>query len=373
MSTDDYDMMSRMTAIDTTDLEAVHNNGTYDVFLKAASGNPVTSDPTPEECSYNNKLTEMYTVMPSLRSLDGALSIGLSKLEDLVKEGDDAPPPEFSRRVLRLVPKDIQTLLAEITAFYGSPQEHHIQKLIEQQKLVATELKKNLSLAESYRTHVDSHGTMYVLENDLTNERLGTLEYKFLMKILKAPRKHYVWKEAADQISLLHPGEPPLVHEVLDILTKCLETTRLDQEKLDRLQNEDWEEIPDLGHWLQHTLCRISGKNVKDGASFVENKLPDKETFEINRFLRDLFHREDTVDLDNSYMHKLLKHVPPFTLLIPMLSLQQEDIEEEIRYHTEKLREMEVLKQKSSEKEADRQESLGTDDDFLKGKPTDCD
>lgn len=64
-----------------------------------------------------------------------------------------------------------------------------------------------------------------MLENDLTNERLGTLEYEFLMKILEAPRKHYVWKEAADQISLLSPGELPLVHEVLDILSKCLETT----------------------------------------------------------------------------------------------------------------------------------------------------
>lgn len=142
---DDYDMMSRMSSCGTTNPEAIHNSGTYDVVLKAASGNPVTSDPDPEECPYASKLTEMYTVMPSLRSLDDALSIGLSRLEDLVKEGDDAPPLEFSRRVLRLVPKDIQTLLAEITAFYGSPQEHQIQKLVEQQKLVANELKKNWS------------------------------------------------------------------------------------------------------------------------------------------------------------------------------------------------------------------------------------
>ncbi|KAL7781132.1 hypothetical protein V8C43DRAFT_239398 [Trichoderma afarasin] len=339
MSTDDYDMMSRMSSCGTTGLEAVHNNRTYDVVIKAASGNPVTSDPTPEECSYETKLTEMYKVMPSLRSLDGALSIGLSKLEDLVKKGDDAPPLEFSRRVLRLVPKDIQTLLAEITAFYGSPQEHQIQKLVEQQKLAAHELKKNSSWTENYRTHVDNHGTMYVLENNLTNERLGKLEHEFLMKILKAPRKHYVWKEAADQISLLRPGEPPLVHEVLDILSKCLETTRLDQEKLDRLQNEDWDKIPYSGGWLPHTLCRILGENIKDGAQGAQKKLNrfDRETFQISRFLDDVLFREDTADLDESFMHKLLKHVPPFTLLIPMLSLQQEDIEEEIEYLKKKV------------------------------------
>lgn len=85
---------------------------------------------------------------------------------------------------------------------------------------------------------------------------------------------------------------------------------------------------------MPHTLYRIFGENIKDGAQGAQKKLHrfDKETFQISRFLDDILFREDTADLDDSFMHKLLKHVPPFTLLIPMLSLQQEDIEGEIEY-----------------------------------------
>ncbi|KAL6799448.1 hypothetical protein GGI42DRAFT_55582 [Trichoderma sp. SZMC 28013] len=317
----------------------------------STTGPNVTSDPTPKGCSYADEVTEMCNVMLSLRSLEdnicnSSFSMEVTRLKGLATtdESDDAPPPEDIQYVLSRIHKDTQKILAEAMTFSMSPQRRQIQELVERQKLVANELKKNSSLAKSYRTHVDNLGTMHVLENDLTNPRLGELEHEFLMKILKAPRKHYIWKEAADQISARScPGEPPLVREVLKILTGCLETTRLDQEKLDWLQNEScWKGVR-LENWLPHTICRILGENVEDGTPGVMPRLlrladsSNGEIYYINEWLLTMSSIGMTMNRDKNCMHKLLKHVPPFTLLIPMLSLQQDDIEGEIEYLRKKV------------------------------------
>ncbi|KAK4082334.1 uncharacterized protein Triagg1_2146 [Trichoderma aggressivum f. europaeum] len=291
----------------------------------------------------------MYNVMLSLRSLDEescrqTLSMELSRLEGLVTTDEryDAPLLEDYHYVLSLVNNDTQKALAKITTFSMSPQRRQIQKLVEQQELVANELKKDSSWAERYRTHVDNHGTLYVLENDLTNPRLGKFEHGFLMKILEAPRKHYIWKEAADQISSpLHAGERPLVCDVLKILDRCLEITRLDQEKLHSLQDESKEQDSYLWNWLPQTISRILGENVEDGAPNGEEKLRDRfgqETFMISRFLIDMRYMED--ERNEKFLAKVLKHAPLFTPLIPMLSLQQKDIEGEIEYLRKKVENM---------------------------------
>ncbi|KAL6814498.1 hypothetical protein J3E69DRAFT_375911 [Trichoderma sp. SZMC 28015] len=353
MSTDDYDMMSRMSSCGTTPKDMIYDIplGVPSLEKIATSGNPATSDPNPEERSYADEVTEMYNVMLSLRSLNESssdvksprdpFSMELSRLKSLVtnNEGSDAPPPEFSLHVLDLLRKDVQMHLAEVTTFSIGPQRRQIRELVKQQKLIASELKKNSSWTESYRTHVDNHGTMYVLKNDLSNKYMGKLEHEFLIKILTAPRKHCVWKEAADRIlALPHPGEPPLVHEVLDILTKCLETTRLDQEKLHSLQDESCKQDDHLSNWLPHTISRILGENVKENAPKGEEKLRarfGKEAYMISRFLTDM--RYEEIQRNTNFLAKSLKYVPPFTLLIPMLSLQQEDIEGEIEYLKKKV------------------------------------
>ncbi|KAL6693799.1 hypothetical protein J3F84DRAFT_379944 [Trichoderma pleuroticola] len=242
MTVDGNTMLS-MPSGGTSGPEVAHENSTNDGntgFQDATMpGNPATSDPTPKECAYADEVTEMYNVMLSFRSLDDNIfdhpfSLEASRLKALVTTdgSNDAPTPEERLEAFGCMNKEIQKPLAELMTFSMSPQRRQIKKLVEQQKLVANELKKDSSWAKSYRTHVDNQGTMYVLENDLTNPRLGKLEYEFLMKILKAPRKHYIWKKAADQIlPLLSPDGPPLAREVLAILTECLDTTRLDQKK----------------------------------------------------------------------------------------------------------------------------------------------
>lgn len=355
---DDYDMMSRMSSCGTTPKDMIYDIplGVPSLEKIATSGNPATSDPTTKECSYADEATRMLT--SDYKSLQychfvnesyygKSVSIVQPRLEGRATNDTDtnALLLKMSHDVLYCVPEETERLLVELMTLPRSPQRVQVQSLVEKQKSVADKLTKHSSWINRFRACVDDCGTMYVVENDPMNPCLGVLETELLIRLAGQTRKHCNWKEAVLQIlDLPRPGNSCLAHEALGILTKYLETTRRDQEKLQSLSNESWEGIR-LEKWLPQTVCRIFGYNFEDEAPYAETKLrlEHPEAFKLTRLLIDMQY----MGLDKDEIPKMLKYVHPFNRIIPSLSLQQDDIEGEIEYHRKKVENLAKQDQKS--------------------------
>jgi hypothetical protein len=121
---------------------------------------------------------------------------------------------------------------------------------------------------KSLRICHDAGGIQHVVENDPVNPYLGKQEYNFLIHILRAPRAHYIWAEAANNIENAHSANKlPFAWEVLGILTTCLEITLKDLEKAQSLRDTStWAGSRCLlVRWLPQTVCRLFGHKIEDG------------------------------------------------------------------------------------------------------------
>ncbi|KAL7907758.1 hypothetical protein GGI35DRAFT_486775 [Trichoderma velutinum] len=233
------------------------------------SDSPIANDVVNNKCCSENEvidLTYPYIATEAKDWFGNPISIVQPRLEGLVANdsGDNAFLLAMSRYVLAGLSKETEILLAEVMTYSVGLKRRSFERFVQKQKDVADAMTENAPWAKSHRTCVDNFGTIYVVENDPMNPYLGELEYNFLTNMLNAPRKHYIWEEATGQILRLYHrlNKPPLVHDVLEILTACLKIAGQDQSKLLSLQNESSWERGRLEEWLPHTVCRIFGQKT---------------------------------------------------------------------------------------------------------------
>ncbi|KAL5089250.1 hypothetical protein Trisim1_005812 [Trichoderma cf. simile WF8] len=333
LSIDDQNPMSRMQPHDTMSrTRAPGNPGFKDASV---SDNPTTNDRRANERSRKNEvidLTYPYIAKEERDWFGKPISIVQPRLEGLVPNdsGDNSFLLAMSRYVLALSSVDIDILLAENMSSAVGLKRGQFQQLVQKQKEVARGMAEHASWAETHRACVDNFGFIYVVEDDPETPYLGTLERGFLIDLLEASRKHCAWENAVIQISRLPYKRPLSVHKVLEILTASLKTAERDQQRLLGLLEEISWKHSSLKDWLPHTVCRIFGQEVEDGSVGVEDTLKgiDGDVFKITMLLVDI----QKMRLKTSDIPKMLKYVHPFNRLIPLISLQQEDIESEIEY-----------------------------------------
>ncbi|KAM0254888.1 hypothetical protein ACHAQJ_006325 [Trichoderma viride] len=233
---------------------------------------------------------------------------------------------------------ELNSDIAKYNRFSITSNCYKLDEFINKQKEVAC---KTIGLSlwpKSLRLCHDDLGIQYVVENDPVNPCLGKQEYDFLVHILRAPRAHYIWAEAANNMENVHSAnKSPLVREVLGALTTCLEIVLQELEKVQSLRHTStWARSHCLlSKWLPQTVCRLFGYKIEDGEDSYLGILEiiGGNVFKMTNFM---IGTECMVLAGKQDISEIQQDVESFIQMVSLSSRQHLPIQNEIEYFREK-------------------------------------